>query len=237
MNEAPKWSLGPEGAQLLFAGRPAKTPGGARFLAATRDVAAAIVAEQDGPSPGLALRPLTRLQIAALDADASARRSQVETLTNYLMTDLICYRASSPPALVARQADAWDPILDRAAAAGLELRSTRGVTAVAQPEKTRAAATARADGLGSGPLVALTEVAELTGSAAIAFALADWAAGEIAAIDPDAAWRAAHVDEDFQIERWGADEEAAARRADRRRSFDAAAFLLKETIQSAPSTD
>ena len=41
-------------------------------------------------------------------------------------------------------------------------------------------------------------------------------------LSPEAAWRAAHIDEDFQAERWGADAEAMARREARWREFEAA---------------
>jgi len=45
-------------------------------------------------------------------------------------------------------------------------------------------------------------------------------------LEPEAAWAAAHVDEDFQTELWGADEEAQARRAARWREMEAAARVL-----------
>jgi chaperone required for assembly of F1-ATPase len=40
------------------------------------------------------------------------------------------------------------------------------------------------------------------------------------------AWAAAHVDEDFQMELWGEDDEAMLRRAARWREMEAAALLL-----------
>ena len=61
----------------------------------------------------------------------------------------------------------------------------------------------------------------LTGSALLALAVGH---GFLSA---EAAWQAAHVDEDFQAERWGADADAMARRAARWREFEAAATALK----------
>ena len=58
----------------------------------------------------------------------------------------------------------------------------------------------------------------LTGSVLIALAVARGATTR------RGAWAAAHVDEDFQIELWGADEEAMPRREARWRDFAAAAF-------------
>jgi chaperone required for assembly of F1-ATPase len=48
-------------------------------------------------------------------------------------------------------------------------------------------------------------------------------------LSPEAAWQAAHVDEDFQAERWGADAEATARREARWREFEAAGVVLEAT--------
>jgi chaperone required for assembly of F1-ATPase len=69
-------------------------------------------------------------------------------------------------------------------------------------------------------LAALHVVTTLTGSAILALALAN------GRLSPDEVWTAAHVDEDFQIEAWGEDEEARERRAARRVEFDAAALVL-----------
>ena len=48
-------------------------------------------------------------------------------------------------------------------------------------------------------------------------------------LTPAEAWRAAHIDEDFQNEQWGVDEEARARRAARWREMEAAAMVLAAT--------
>jgi chaperone required for assembly of F1-ATPase len=64
-------------------------------------------------------------------------------------------------------------------------------------------------------------VTTITGSALIALALLR------GVVDPDQAWTAAHVDEDWNIEKWGVDEEVAARRAARLVDFKAAASVLR----------
>ena len=63
--------------------------------------------------------------------------------------------------------------------------------------------------------VAVHNLTTLTGSALLAAMVA---AGKIPA---DAAWLAANVDEDWQIETWGEDAEAATRRAGRLSEFSA----------------
>jgi chaperone required for assembly of F1-ATPase len=69
-------------------------------------------------------------------------------------------------------------------------------------------------------LAAIHLMTSLTGSALLALAV------ETGALDAATAWTAAHVDEDWNIEHWGEDAEAAARRAARRRDMMGAASLL-----------
>jgi chaperone required for assembly of F1-ATPase len=66
-------------------------------------------------------------------------------------------------------------------------------------------------------------ITTLTGSGLLALAL------ERGAIEPEAAWAAAHVDEDWQIAQWGRDDDALERRAYRRAEFEAATTVLRLT--------
>ncbi len=123
-----------------------------------------------------------------------------------------------PEALAARQNDAWRPVLDWALSTlGARFVLAAGVMHVEQPAESLAAVgrhlATRAEPF---RIAALHLMTSLTGSALIALAV------ETAALDPEAAWNAAHVDEDWQAEQWGLDAEAAARRALRKRDFDAA---------------
>jgi chaperone required for assembly of F1-ATPase len=61
----------------------------------------------------------------------------------------------------------------------------------------------------------------LTGSALIALGIVHQAFGV------EAAWKAAHTDEDFQMQIWGHDEEALQRRARRWIEMEAAAGLFR----------
>ena len=69
-------------------------------------------------------------------------------------------------------------------------------------------------------LAALSVLVTTTGSLVLALLLADhgWT--------PDAVWSAATLDERWQAEQWGTDEEAEVRLAGLRRSFDAAARMV-----------
>jgi chaperone required for assembly of F1-ATPase len=131
------------------------------------------------------------------------------------------YRAGHPEALVAREAAHWDPILYWAANdLGAHFILAEGIVHVAQPEPAiRAArATFPAD---PWSVAALHVVTTLTGSALLALALYHGVRS------PDEVWAAAHVDEDWNIEKWGIDDEVAARRKARLVDFTAAVTILK----------
>ena len=70
-------------------------------------------------------------------------------------------------------------------------------------------------------LAAASAVTTLTGSALLALALLG---GRLKA---EEAWTAAHVDEDWNIEQWGMDEEAAVRRDLRYREMAAAVRVME----------
>ena len=131
------------------------------------------------------------------------------------------YRAEGPQGLVERQAQAWDPVLvwarDRL---GARFVLAAGMTFVTQPEAALAAARAAipSDIWRLGAVHAITT---LTGSALIALAVLD------GRLDAEAAWKAAHVDEDWNMEFWGRDELALERRAFRFAEMQAACLVLR----------
>jgi chaperone required for assembly of F1-ATPase len=134
----------------------------------------------------------------------------------------VCYRALEPAALAAAQAAAWDPVIAWAGEAlGARFELAVGVRFVAQPAAARAAIRAEI-GKFALPfaLAALASATTLTGSALLALALAR------RCLTPEETWAAAHVDEDWNIEKWGADAEAQARRQSRRLEMEAAAVML-----------
>jgi chaperone required for assembly of F1-ATPase len=139
---------------------------------------------------------------------------------------LLFYRASEPEGLVAHQSQHWDPVIAWARDAfGARFVLAQGVMHVAQPAEAIAAAAARIPRGENGvedlwQLGALNVVTTLTGSGLLALALA---AGRLTA---DEAWSAAHVDEDWNMERWGRDESALERRAFHFAEMRAAATVL-----------
>jgi len=212
------------GFALKLDGRSARTPGKRLLVAPTRAVAELIAAEWAAQGETIAplTMPATRLANSAIDGVAAALAETRAEIARYAETDLVCYRAEAPAALVALQAEAFDPVLAWAQEAlGARFVTTVGVAHVAQPETALAAARAAVDAYrDSFAVAALHVMTSLTGSLLIALMTAT---GELTAA---AAWRAAHVDEDFQIARWGEDYEAQQRRAARWRDFEAAAKVM-----------
>ncbi|WOJ89013.1 ATP12 family protein [Methylocapsa polymorpha] len=213
---------------LLLDGRGAKTPARNKLALPTLAAAEAVAAEwagQDDVIDPLAM-PLTRIVNSTIDGVAREMGATADEIAKFAGSDLVCYRAGEPEALVRAQAAAWDPVLDFARERlGARFICAEGVIFVEQPEPARRAlkeAVGRvAQGGPAAPfaLAALHVMTTLTGSALIALAVAH---GELT---PEDAWAAAHVDEDFQMRIWGADEEALRRRARRWKEMEAAAML------------
>lgn len=209
---------------LALDGRRARTPGRNALAANNRAVMEAVAREwaRQGEALDPADMPLTRLVNSALDGVAEAMDETRAEIVRFAGSDLLCYRAESPEALAERQRAAFDPVLDWAEKLlGARFVLAAGLIHVAQPPETIAAFREAIEGYDDpAALAALSVITTLTGSAVLALAVAR---GRLTAAE---AWRIAHVDEDFQIEKWGEDAEAAARRAARWREMEAAASVL-----------
>ena len=202
--------------------KPVRTPARQVLAAPTGALAEAIAVEWQAQKDVIdpAKMPLTRLANAIIDGVSGAPEAVANEIAKYLASDLVFYRAASPPGLVEGQARHWDPILDWARhALGADFKLGVGVVYVAQPPAALAAARAA---IPAEPwrLGAVHVITTLTGSALIALAMAR------GALSADAAWQAAHVDEDWNMAQWGRDEMATARRDFRFAEFQAAATVL-----------
>ncbi|MGB8399147.1 ATP12 family chaperone protein [Bradyrhizobium sp.] len=203
--------------------KPIRTPSGRQLIAPSREIADAIAGEWNtqGETIDPLTMPLTRFANSVVEGVVDRVEAVSDDVAKYLGSDLLFYRAGHPEALVAREAAHWDPILFWAAdTLGAHFILAEGIVHVAQPDSAIAAARA-AFPANPWPIAALHVVTTLTGSALLALALCHGVR------DPDQVWAAAHVDEDWNIEKWGVDEEVAARRAARLVDFRAAAAILK----------
>jgi chaperone required for assembly of F1-ATPase len=209
-------------------GKPVRTPA-RRLLAVPAAELAGALAEEwaaQGEHIEPAKMPRTRLANTIIDGVAAARGQVAAEIRKYLASDLVFYRAEAPAPLRARQAQQWDPILAWARQAlGADFKVGSGVVHVAQSAAAvdAAGATIPDDATleDDWRLGALHAATTLTGSALIALALMR------GVITAEAAWAAAHVDEDWNMAQWGRDEIALQRRASRFAEFQAAATVLR----------
>jgi chaperone required for assembly of F1-ATPase len=208
---------------IALDGKPVRTPGRAELMAPARQLAEAIADEWNAQGETIDPRAmrLTGLANAAIDRIAPDPAAFAGGLAAYGESDLLYYRSDAPAALAARQAASWDPILAWAQQrydAVFELAT--GVIHMPQPPETverLAAALAARDPFA---LAGLSPLVTISGSLLTALALAEGAIGL------DAAWAAATLDENWQAEQWGEDQEAAAALAGRRADFAAASRFL-----------
>lgn len=215
--------VGGEHAVLLDA-KPVKTPGGKPVRVPTRALAEGMVEEWEAQQSHIDFRgmPLVRLAHSAVESGPEGAAAFRDEIIRFAGNDMMLYRADTPDSLVAEQEKHWDPVLVALARTfDVKFQPTIGIIHQPQPEttlRTLAATLAEADHFS---LVGLMQITSLTGSGLLALA------HRHGLIDADAAWTAAHVDEDHNIRLWGEDEDAKTRRALRRVEYDAALRLLE----------
>ncbi len=208
---------------LLLDGRGVKTPRRKALALPTAALAQAVAAEWQAQVAVInpALMPLTRLANTAIDGVTGREADVRADIVKYAGSDLLCYRAESPDALAQRQAAMWDPVLSWAnGRLGAVFQTGRGLMPVPQSPATATAFAAALEPLDAFRLTSLHVMTTLTGSAVLALAVLE------CKLSAEAAWTAAHVDEDWQIERWGTDAAAETRRARRWTEMTAAARML-----------
>jgi chaperone required for assembly of F1-ATPase len=198
------------GHAILLDGREAKTPM-RRALAVPVQALAEGIAEEwrgEGDSVDFDAMALTRLATTAIDLAPAERAAWAADIVKHLNADLLCYRAEEPVALVERQERVWAPYLAWAKAAlGADLRVTVGVGHVTQDDAAASGARRRFTAMDDWALIGAKTATEIAGSAVLGLAL------EARAFPAAEIFAASRLDERFQAERWGIDEEAAAREA------------------------
>ncbi len=207
---------GDAGYGIALDGRALKTPAKAPLAVPTTALAAAIAAEWDAVEGKIDPRamPMTRTANSAIDKVAHQHADVAEIIAAYGATDLLCYRATSPQELVLRQSEEWDPLLDWAdSALGVRLRAVEGVMPEPQGPAALQALRARVHAHAAFELAALHDLVALSGSLIIGLA-ATHDARDIGTL-----WQISRLDEAWQAELWGADDEAEAMAAVKRAAF------------------
>lgn len=191
-------------------GRTPKSPAARPLVLPTEPLAELVAGEWAGQGEHILLptMPAARLAWTALDRVAAAHAEVAAEVARYAGSDLVCYRAEEPPSLVERQASLWDPVLGWAEEAlGVVLHAANGISHRPQPLASLLRAEKLAEGLDDFALAGLAHASALFGSAVLGFAL------QRGRLSGEAAFGLSRLDETFQEERWGVDEEAAERTA------------------------
>ena len=208
---------------VLLDDRPIRTPAKAEFVVPTRALAAAIGEEWDAQGPKIDPTNMPMLQLAntAIDRVTPYPGRVVTETVAYAETDLTCHWAPEPPELIERQRRHWQPLLDWLAfSCDAPLQPVTGVVPARQPPDAVEALRRLVCGLDPFRLTGLHYLTTVTGSLVIALGVFR------GRLDPDGAWAAVQLDENFQIERWGEDPLAAERRQGQRAEFEAATRFL-----------
>ena len=206
-------------------GRQVRTPGRKLPVIVPAAAIATAMAEEwaaQGEFIDPATMPMVRLINSAIESGQEMIPAFRAEIVKFAAGDLMLYRAESPQELVSEQELAWDKALTSIARHfGVSFQPTMGIIHQAQPKATLDRLAEALAGENLFALTALVSITGLTGSGLLAIGL--WHK----LFSPDQVWRAAHVDEDYQIGQWGQDEEAAERRAVRRVEFDTAVAVLE----------
>ncbi len=203
---------------IALDGRTVKTPLKAALVLPNRALAEAVAAEWDAQVEVINphAMPLTKLANTAIDRANSEKPKIAAEILEFAGSDMVCYRAEAPEGLVLRQTAHWDPIIAWARSdLNVDFATVKTITHKRQLAAALKAMETHITSLGPFSFVAVHNLTTLTGSALLAAMVAS------GKIPLDAAWLAANVDEDWQIETWGADAEATARRAGRFNEFSA----------------
>lgn len=210
------------GHAILLDGRPIRTPKRAQLVLPTSALADAVAAEWEAQGDDIlpGTMPLTGIANAAIDWVAPDPVGFAAPLAAYAETDLLCYRAPEPP-LARVEAEGWNPILAWAEAAhAVEFTLVTGIIHQPQPTATTAALRDALLGHDSFRLAALSPIITIGGSLVIALAHIS------GAFDSETLWQAVTLDERWQEEQWGSDDEALKQRARHHAEWQAASRFL-----------
>lgn len=196
-----------DGYVILLDGRVLKTPNKADLIINRRKRADIVAAEWDAQETEInpSLMPATRLMNVACEQTPLRREALISEARNYAATDLLCYRADAPADLAARQAQHWDPLLHWAAAQDIKLETVIGIMAIRQSPAALDALATKARTMDDVALTLLVHFISVFGSAVLGLAVMN---------DHITATRGlelSRLDELYQIEQWGEDEDAKLR--------------------------
>jgi chaperone required for assembly of F1-ATPase len=211
------------GFAVLLDGKPVKTPSRKPLLLPTEKLATAVAEEWrvQGDTVVATSMPLLRLSNTVIDGVTANRADVISAILRFGENDLLCYRTHQPPDLAQRQRDGWDPLLDWVRLRfSARMMLADGLTHVDQSPDALAALREALEGYDAFTLAGVHVIGSITGSLVLALAVAE---GYI----PGAyAFEISRIDETYQAEKWGADDEAVKRAAALAHELDKAVELI-----------
>lgn len=195
---------------VFLDGRRPTTPGKAKLVLPTQAAAELVAAEWESQFEWIEFSAMaaTRHAFTAIDRVSGLRTETAAEVARFAGSDLLCYFAIEPKALVARQHAQWGPVLDWAEDEhDLILVRAEGILHQTQPPATLKAVEALALELDDFALAGLAWGAALFGSGVLALAV------QKGRLSGEQAFELSRLDEAFQNEQWGQDAEAAERNA------------------------
>jgi chaperone required for assembly of F1-ATPase len=205
-------------------GRPVRSPARRELTLPNRALAEAVAAEWEAQGETVDPRSMPIMSLAATSADRveTQREHVIDTIAGYAGSDLLCYRAESPEDLVRLQSGTWQPLLDWCADTfAARFKVTTGIMPVPQDPSALRAIRDAVSGHDAPAITALHEMTTITGSVVIGLAILE------GRLDAEEGIAAAQLDDRFQMERNGEDEEALERLANMRADILAAAEFLR----------
>ncbi len=211
------------GWKIELDGREVRTPSGELQCVPRRALAQAMAAEwnEQGDKVDPNTMALCGLANAAIDRVTPGRETFIGQIEDYLKSDLVCYWAERPDDLVKRQRDAWQPLIDwMGSRFDVHLRTTSGIVHLEQPEQAVVAVRSALKAFDAFHLAACVDMVGVLGSVTIGLALYE------RHISPERAFQVAFLDELYQVETWGEDDEATGRREGLKSDLDATVRFL-----------
>ena len=205
-----------DGFTVLLDGRNVRTPAKALLVVPTQEMAEQVRLEWDAQEGEIdpETMPFTRGANAAIDKVRIQHAEVADMLADYADSDLVCYRATYPQELVAKQAEAWDPIIDWVFNTyDAQLETREGIMPIPQDRTALERLRARVHALDAFQLSAFHDLVSLSGSLALGLAATE------SLHAPNVLWDLSRIDESFQIAQWGEDDEANRVADIKRQSF------------------
>lgn len=212
-----------EGYGVELDGRGIKTDNKKALIVPTHKLAAGVAGEWDAQvgEIDLSTMPLTRLAKTAVDRGAIDRGLNIDEILKFSNSDLLCYRAADPNPLVKRQVAGWQPVLDWASdALDVRFEVTAGLVVLEQPAASLESLRSHVEPLSDFEVAGLAPTTALLGSIILAMAVFK------GHLTPNDALSLSLLDELWQAEMWGEDDEAVARREGLLRDLESLASFL-----------